>query len=242
MILIIIVGVIVSIYFLKEQFIRKNPFVRGRSVAGLFFAPVLQIACTGGLLYDALHLNIVDSYSGWGIFFSLINELQGSGAESTYYESAETYASVAKICFLVTICSAGYLLFKLFDDSECNKSLMNILIGIGTVTCSVIAFYCGNFLLSSTHYFGEYSKEYPIVPLLAIIAFYLCAWYYFNVSLKDVLSSSAVDKNEKHPGNAQKETTMIDKTQSLLNLKSLLDSGVLTQEEFNEQKHKILNS
>ena len=99
--IIFIAGIIISVYVLKEQFKKKNPFVRGRSVAGLFVAPILLIAFTGGFLYDALHLNIIDSQSWWGIALSFINEQRGSAAESIYYESAEAYASVAKICFFV---------------------------------------------------------------------------------------------------------------------------------------------
>ena len=99
--ILVIIGILVSVYVLKEQFKKKNPSVKGRSVAGLFVAPVLQIACTGGFLYDALHLSIIDSQSWWGMALSFINEQRGSAAESIYYESAETYASVAKICFFV---------------------------------------------------------------------------------------------------------------------------------------------
>ncbi len=101
--IILIAGIIFLVYVLKEQFKKKNPSVRGRNVAGLLVAPVLLIACAGFFLYDALHLNTIDSQSWWGMALSFINEQRGSAAESIYYESAETYASVAKICFFVTI-------------------------------------------------------------------------------------------------------------------------------------------
>jgi hypothetical protein len=241
--IIFIAGIIISVYILKEQFKKKNPSVRGRSVAGLFVAPVLLTAFTGGFLYDALHLNIIDSQSWWGIALSFINEQRGSAAESIYYESAETYASVAKVCFFVTICSVGYLLFKLFDDDECNKSLMHILIGIGTVACSVTVYYSGKSFLSVMHYLGQdCQEEFPIYCLLAVLAFLFWAWYYFNVSLKDVLSLSTAKSKDKLLEKEKSEMSMTDKTQNLMNLKSLLDSGVLTQEEFDAQKKEILNS
>jgi len=236
-------GIIISVYALKEQFKKKNPFVRGRSVAGLFVAPILLIAFTGGFLYDALHLNTIDSQSWWGMALSFINEQRGSAAESIYYESAETYASVAKICFFVTICSAGYLLFKLFDDKECNKSIMHTLIGIGTIACSVTVYYSGKFGVSAMHYLGQDGQEELIIYfLLAVLAFLLWAWYYFNVSLKDILSFSTAKNNDRPIEKGKSEVSMTEKTQNLMNLKSLLDSGVLTQEEFDAQKKEILNS
>ena len=241
--ILVIVGIIVSVYVLKEQFKKKNPSAKGRSVAGLFVAPVLQIAFTGGLLYDALHLNIIDSQSWWGIALSFINEQRGSAAESIYYESAETYASVAKICFFVTICSAGYLLFKLFDDKKCDKLLMHTLIGIGTIACSITVYYSGKFGVSAMHYLGQDGQEeLPIYFLLAVLAFLLCAWYYFNVSLKDILSFSTAKNKDRSLEKGKSEASMTEKTQNLMNLKSLLDSGVLTQEEFDAQKKEILNS
>ena len=239
----VIIGIIISVYVLKEQFKKKNPSVKGRSVAGLFVAPVLQITCTGGLLYDALHLNIIDSQSWWGITLSFINEQHGSTAESIYYESAGTYASIAKTCFFVTICSTGYLLFKLFDNSECNKLLMHILIGIGTVACSITAYYSGEFGVSTMHYlWQDGQEELSIYLLLAVLFFFLWVWYYFNVSLKDVLTLST-DKNKDNPLEKKKsDVSMTEKTQNLMKLKSLLESGVLTQEEFDSQKQEILNS
>ena len=241
--IIFIAGIIISVYVLKEQFKKKNPSVRGRSVAGLFVAPVLLIAFTGGLLYDALHLNIIDSQSWWGIALSFINEQRGSAAESIYYESAETYASVAKVCFFVNICSAGYLLYKLFDDKECNTSIMHTLIGIGTIACSITVYYSGKFGVSAMHYLGQDGEEeLAIYFLLAVLAFLLWAWYYFNVSLKDVLSVSTAKSKDKLLEKEKSEMSMTDKTQNLMKLKSLLDSGVLTQEEFDAQKKVILNS
>ena len=241
--IIFIAGIIISVYVLKEQFKKKNPCVRGRSIAGLFIAPVLLIAITGGFLYDSLHLNIIDSQSWWGIALSFINEQRGSAAESIYYESAETYASVAKICFFVTICSAGYLLFKLFDDKKCDKLLMHVLIGIGTIACSITVYYSGKFGVSAMHYLGQDGQEeLPIYFVLTVLAFLLWAWYYFNVSLKDILSLSAAKNNDRPVEKGKSEVSMTEKTQNLMNLKSLLDSGVLTQEEFDAQKKEILNS
>ena len=242
----VIIGIIISVYILKEQFKKKNPSAKGRSVAGLFVAPVLQIACTGSLLYDALHLNIIDSQSWWGMALSFINEQRGSAAESIYYESAETYASVAKICFFVTICSAGYLLYKLFDDKECNKSIMHTLVGIGIVACSVTVYYGGNFFVSAMHYLGQDGQEeLPIYYLLGAIAILLGVWYYFYDSLENVVpasieSTTSNDAKLSEQGKTEHKTT--DKTQELFKLKSLLDSGVLTQEEFDKQKKEILNS
>ncbi len=241
--ILLLVGIIISVYVLKELFKKKNPSVRGRSVAGLFVAPVLLIAFTGGLLYDALHLNIIDSQSWWGIALSFINEQRGSAAESIYYESAETYASVAKVCFFVNICSAGYLLYKLFDDKECNTSIMHTLIGIGTIACSITVYYSGKFGVSAMHYLGQDGEEeLAIYFLLAVLAFLLWAWYYFNVSLKDVLSVSTAKSKDKLLEKEKSEMSMTDKTQNLMKLKSLLDSGILTQEEFDAQKKEILNS
>lgn len=246
MAILVIIGIIIFVYVLKEQFKKRNPPARGRSVAGLFVAPVLQIACTGGLLYDALHLNIIDSQSWWGIALSFINEQRGSAAESLYYESAETYASVAKICFIVTICSAGYLLYKIFDNKECNKSIMHTLVGIGTVACSIIVYYGGKFLVSTMHYFGQDGQEeLPIYYLLGAIAILLGIWYYFYDSLENVVSASieSIKSNDVELSEQEKTQPKItDKTQELLKLKSLLDSGVLTQEEFDAQKKEILNS
>ena len=241
--ILVIIGILVSVYVLKEQFKKKNPSIRGRSVAGLFVAPVLQIACTGSLLYDALHLNIIDSQSWWGMALSYINEQRGSAAESIYYESAETYASVAKICFFITLCSAGYLLFKLFDDKECNKSIMHTLIGIGTIACSITVYYSGKFGVSAMHYLGQDGQEELVIYfLLAVLAFLLWAWYYFYASLKDVLALSTPKSKDKPLEKKESEVSMTEKTQNLMNLKSLLDSGVLTKEEFDAQKKEILNS
>ena len=244
--IIFIAGIIVAVYVLKEQFKKKNPSVKGRSIAGLFVAPVLQIACTGGFLYDALHLNVIDSQSWWGIALSFFNEQRGSAAESIYYESAETYASVAKICFFVTICSAGYLLYKLFDNKECNKSIMHTLVGIGTIACPITIYYGGKFFVSTMNYLGQDGQEeLPIYYLLGAIAILLGVWYYFYDSLENVVSASiesTASNDAKLLEQEKIEPKITDKTQELLKLKSLLDSDMLTQEEFDKQKKEILNS
>ena len=243
--IVIIAGIIISVYVLKEQFKRKNPSVRGKKVAGLFLAPILQIACTGGLLYDALNLDLINSHSWLGSIFGFINEMNNSAVESAYYESAANYTTATEICFAITLCSAGYLLYKLFDDDECNKLLMHTLIGIGSVACCVTVFYCGQFFVNAMAYLGEnVSEEYPLYVVFGVLYFLLCAWYYFHVSLKYVLSSSTSTAADAPRPSAKKksETTMTDKTQDLLNLKALLDSGILTQEEFDAQKKEILNS
>ena len=243
--IIFIAGIIISVYVLKEQFKKKKPFVRGRSIAGLFIAPVLHIVCGGYLLYDALHLNIISSNSFWGMALSFINEQRGSVAESVYYETADIYVSVAKICFVIIVCSAGYLLFKLFKDEDYNESLFHLLIGVGTVACSLTMYYAGNFFLSAMHYLGQDSEEYPIWFLVGAIAILLVVWYYFNVSLGNVVSASieSITSNDAElPEQEKIEPKIIDKTQELFKLKSLLDSGILTQEEFEAQKKEILNS
>jgi len=63
----------------------------------------------------------------------------------------------------------------------------------------------------------------------------------------DNLFSEALgeDSNESYAqeGSGSGQTTAVpSKTQLLLDLKKLLDEGVLTQEEFDQQKQEILNS
>ncbi len=241
--LLVIIGIIVSVFILKELFKKKNPFLKRRGVAGLFIAPVLQIACMGIFLYDALHPNLVNTNNFWGMALSFINEQRGSNAESLYYESFATFSAVAKICFLITICSAGYLIYKLFDDDECNKSLMNILIGIGTVACLVTIYFNGQFFTSFMHYLGQKSDDMFIISFLIIAAaILLWAWYYFSATLKDILALSTSESEVMPTITTNSENTIANKTQDLIKLKNLLDSGVLTQEEFDIQKKQILNS
>jgi hypothetical protein len=93
------------------------------------------------------------------------------------------------------------------------------------------------------HYLGQDGQEeLPIYFVLTVLVFLLWAWYYFNVSLKDILSLSAAKNNDRPVEKGKSEVSMTEKTQNLMNLKSLLDSGVLTQEEFDTQKKEILNS
>ena len=80
----------------------------------------------------------------------------------------------------------------------------------------------------------------PLYAMGAVLVILIWAWFYFHVSLKDVLSISSYDESIKT--SKQEKCINEDKIQMLTQLKNLLDSGILTQEEFEKQKKEILNS
>ena len=201
----------------------------------------MQIGYSAMFCYDAHHLNILDSQSGWGSIMSLINELKEGNAESEYLEAAANYVSASDICLIVTICSACYLIYKIFDDKQCSPKLMHLLIGIGLAACMVSTYMSGVFFTSAMKYaLLTTDDKTPLYGMAIILVFLLWAWYYFHISLKDVLSVSS----SEGPKSPVKKTEGInsDKTQKLIQLKGLLDSGILTQEEFDQHKKEILNS
>ena len=56
-------------------------------------------------------------------------------------------------------------------------------------------------------------------------------------------SKNAIKTPQQAPNNSQQSCSDISgKSEELMKLKSLLDAGVLTQEEFDSEKKKILNS
>lgn len=63
-----------------------------------------------------------------------------------------------------------------------------------------------------------------------------------------ILLSQNKSKNSQQPDilennyNSYNQVNRISQTEQLLDLKKLYDAGVLTEEEFNNQKNKILNS
>ena len=123
---------------------------------------------------------------------------------------------------------------------------MHTLVGIGTVTCSITVYYGGKFFVNAMHYLGQDGQEeLPIYYLLGAIAILLGVWYYFYDSLENVVPASiesTTSNDAKLSEQKKTEPKKTDKTQELFKLKSLLDSGVLTQEEFDKQKKEILNS
>ncbi|MBP3316897.1 MAG: SHOCT domain-containing protein [Alistipes sp.] len=59
----------------------------------------------------------------------------------------------------------------------------------------------------------------------------------------DIMGSAITDALEKHSAVVTSSAPVVNsKTQELRNLKELLEEGIITQEEFVEQKQKILNS
>ena len=52
----------------------------------------------------------------------------------------------------------------------------------------------------------------------------------------------SLEQNEKNNNNNNNSNSGVDFTEQLLNLAKLKDAGILSQEEFDEQKAKILSS
>ena len=92
----------------------------------------------------------------------------------------------------------------------------------------------------------ENSKEYALGVVSTIGLFLFFIHYYQKVWLLqyyDGVEAKKRNNDEKTNEQKQSEENIHDnRYQNLKNLKTLLDSGVLTQEEFDQQKKEILNS
>lgn len=99
----------------------------------------------------------------------------------------------------------------------------------------VLSFFNLMFFRMETFGFGDYQRFNSVIGVLSFIAL---IWILMVGGEKDDMKPTESKVEKAAPSSSD---TILSKTETLLKLKELLDSGVLTPEEFEVEKNKILN-
>ena len=190
-------------------------------------------------------LNSTDFYKSTG----LLVEFKGGQERMEYEAFLSMYKTATEFFFFVVLCCSGFSIYKIFNLNTIRSSWIKLIMGIASVACIICFLVYIMYLseldkyLSGTSLGEHWSSLLPVawVALIVGLVVLIITWLYFSKSL-NLVTSIKVEEAETNNINTTIEDKSRSKTEELLDLKSLLDSGVLTQEEFDAQKKEILNS
>lgn len=222
----------------------KTNFTIKRLVSGIIVFTLglmtLLTLCIPFTRVDALGF----SETGFSLFDFSFDEMRGaSGAEASIIGILSIFqllVSIATMVFAVVI-------VFFFSDGAAKKLTMGLSITclvftflymlIGIIACSIYTTYYVmgvGFPTSTLAYLGF------IFAALLFAAYVVC-----GIVMKEGTASDRSEKTEAAsatpvPRNAERVTSAKDIAESLKQYKELLDSGIITQEEFDEKKNEIL--
>lgn len=248
---------VAAYYFMKRNLQNKYNVEFVRKTKWIIRAPILQVIFLGSSIFSSvlifmefMFLNIDLSDFG-GIFAST------SHISSKYLDSLSTIAFVVSILallglilFIVMIIKQIRGIFGISDGRRVKKAHGIALGTYAIVTfCSMIYFL--NLAMCVSDSGNDFSLFYGYAGFAARVVFFVVVLILFGLIRKKY--NTAVDlffetREQETASNVAKTSQDASsnydnsKTKQLLELKSLLDKGLLTQEEFNNEKRKILNS
>lgn len=246
-IFVILIGV-VAFFALKKFFIKSYPVFTNKKISGLFVLPLLLLVYMGITLTDTISLKPINStefYKATG----LLVQFKGGQEKLDYEGFLYLYKGSAEFFFFVVLCCTGFSLYKIFNLHSIRSSRVKLIMGIATVACIICYLVSVLYLSKLDDYLSGTSLDELYSNLLLMswggliigLIFLIISWIYFSKSL-NIATSIKLERAVTNNTPMTKEDKSRSKTQELLELKSLLDSGILTQEEFDAQKKEILNS
>ena len=236
---------VVLFIFLVYVFFRNYPSIEKKHGYRIFLLPSLLLWHAATLTVNAYNSNkeldeLLEIY--WGVRYS-------EGAERTFYELLlYLHGNISYFYLFVASLCIGFVIYEVFYDKKFQSSAIHYLIRF-VVFVGVLTMVIEGFVLFSTSYTldEEYASyiltKFCIEALVEFIALVISA-HYFTDSI-DILEIHRKiirikeGKEDKKENNEKKEN-IHGKTQELLNLKTLLESGVIGKEEMEIMKKKIL--
>lgn len=157
--------------------------------------------------------------------------LAGSSSLDTWSENM-TIKSAPYTTFtgVLGIIACGYLLRFVNKTFKWVWIILICILVISTIAACALA-------LGGIEYYGLYLALSVLTMPFSFVQ--LCTIFYAAGKEKEKVQ---VFSNTTHTPNLEKQDNQLSKTDQLFKLKELLDGGILTQEEFDSEKKKILNS
>lgn len=259
-------------YFMKKKLQEKYNIEFVRRIKWIIRTPVLQVILLGAsmlasctIFIEYLGINI-DSSDFLGAYYSnsylmdSLNEIDYAKRlirSSQYFDSLGVIAFIASILalpglvlFIIMIVKQIRGIFGISDGHKVKKAYSTTLVAYTIVTfCSMIYYLnlamcvsdSGDNSGTFTGYIGFFARLI-LFAILLIIFWFVRKKYdtavdlFFGTREQETASNAIIASPNASCSNEN------SKTKQLLDLKALLDKGLLTQEEFDEEKRKILNA
>ena len=251
----LIVAIILYVV-LKNQYITVEPALKDKNIDAVFALPALQWwSATATFLF--LLVFLPEKYN-------LVEYLASDLAKLEVSE--ETYASLYNCRTVFGFLTAGFFVYfciiivGLYRRAKFPMATMKILTSGASFFAAMTLVY--SFITFSSIFTKGSSDAYFVLsialPFIIPIALFGYLQWLFNKAIERVYKFGEHDNlplmgklesgrtNTPQPtnnntGNGETKQ-MSSKTEQLFKLKELLDGGILTQEEFDNEKKKILNS
>ena len=259
-----IIGV-AAYFIMRSQLAKSYPIDFIKSVKWMLIAPIVQVLVFAPIGYLATHsseiVETVDKLSRISTYTPLlgedVNSLANFGIENGIINDTAMQNShmgdlvmsagisliigfIGIILFLI----AAFILFRgIFGTIK--EKLVKMANTVATITILVVGLSvawimtCANKAIS----FSDESGRYYGFIVMLVLAFVLIP---FSMKFNHATSVYYSGKKDKENIATQKpqlqNKSETSKVEQLQELKNLLESGVLTQEEFDTEKQKILNS
>lgn len=263
---------IAAYYFMKKNMQKTYNVEFVRKIKWIIRAPILQIIFLGTsilfsvfIFIDFLMLNVRSS-DFIGDFTSnsyLLDVAMENDNAKGLIRSSQYFDSLGIIAFVVSILAAlGLILFIVMvvrqirgifgisDVGRVKKAHRIALFTYAIVTfCSMIYYLDMAMCVSDSGYDSDPFAGY--IGLFARIVFFAIVILLFMIVKKkyNIAVDLFFETKEQEKASRVTETSQYipknndnSKTKQLLELKGLLDKGLLTQDEFDSEKKKILNS
>lgn len=258
----VIVGVTVVmlvLYFnIKSNYIKAEPSLENHSIGAAFALPLVQLwCCCVPALFLILFLpekyNIL-AYLDSGLATANITE-----ADYSWLYSLQWSNVVMLIFAFVIVCFAFVGLYK---RSKVDAAKLKRIVICGNIMAGIAfmgLFLSVDKLFSTFENIGGTFTWMIITLIVLVVGFYLLQTQYNkaidtiykygtndNIPLTsfsdNAVSSNSGTGSKQSSQNQSEPPHQMRKTDQLFKLKELLDGGILTQEEFDNEKKKILNS
>ena len=146
--------------------------------------------------------------------------------------------NISYFYIFAAICCVGYLIYEIYLDAMKWESNVIIWVMRATAIVGVIGIIVRI----------DPALHYTLVDFLVLLlggSIFICLWYYFEKSIETF--GTYKSERARITENDEKEVTGCkiakrSKTEELLDLKNLMDSGVIDKDEMEKMKKKILNN
>lgn len=258
---------IAAYYFMKKKLTEKYSEDFVKSVKWMLISPIVQVlvfipACVSAIVYtnavtDAMRLqSIADASSIFEIGFI---DLLGYGIGSEIFTSDtsvpgyhEMLLSTIVTAFTGLVAAVSYIIMaKRLFCGIFNKGSVNRVKTAHKIT--LLATYAVEICLTwrtiyiSDYVFGPIDEKSRYTAYIGLIIVMLVLGFFFNKFMKSASVFFAQREADMAARQATAEqpspaaTPSSSKVEQLKGLKDMLDRGILTQEEFDNEKRKLLN-
>jgi len=245
---------------LRKHFLANTPVLKGKSIGFAFFLPIFLIYT--GICSIITTASLPDK-NDWTAKIEFASKMASQGYNATdgdwewIYKQNEANAAIGAVLIIVMI----FVVLALFKRTRWSSKVILRVVWIAFLICSFIVgalgYDRGIILRDTSEAFRLWWGPVGMAAGMGLssLLFYWILYHFFKKKVKRIYEYAGASDtplpftsgNEKQPEMKEESVQpVIPETKSrielLLDLKSLLDAGILSQEEFDIQKKNILNS